>query len=63
MKVTTEIRHIHIRAGALDLEYQGCVEQVASVAAELAANTDLTVTVDDNTDPALPALPCARLWQ
>ncbi|AYF76311.1 hypothetical protein D7D52_23565 [Nocardia yunnanensis] len=63
MTGTRTIRHIHIEADPLRLDFQGTEEQVNSVAAELAGNAGLTVTVDDDVAPDLPILPCARLWR
>ncbi|WP_216896121.1 hypothetical protein [Nocardia alni] len=55
-------RHIHIEARALTLDYQASAEQAQNVADELAA-LELIVTVDDDVDASLPALPCGELWK
>ncbi|WP_024804435.1 hypothetical protein [Nocardia sp. BMG51109] len=56
------IRHIHIETGVFTMDYQACAEQIADIVAELGANTDFVVTVDDDVRPDLPPLPCAALW-
>lgn len=56
-------QHIHIESAVLSLDFQGTIEQVVSVAAELGYNADLLIIVDDEVAANLPALPCARLWE
>ncbi|WP_280367496.1 hypothetical protein [Nocardia wallacei] len=58
------MRHIHIEAGTLTLDYQATAEQVWSVAALLAQSSpELVVTVDDDVRVDLPTLPCSGLWE
>ncbi|WP_280261330.1 hypothetical protein [Nocardia abscessus] len=63
MVIPHNLRHIHIESGALVLDYQACAEQAASVAEVLASShPEFIVTIDDNVDVGLPALPCGDLW-
>ncbi|MEU0501918.1 hypothetical protein [Nocardia sp. NPDC005998] len=51
-----------MESGPLTLDFQGNGEQIDHIAAELAANPEVTVTVDDNLDPTFSSLPCSELW-
>lgn len=56
------LRHLHVESGPLALDFCGLAEQVDQVAAALAIDGRLIVTVDDLVSADLPELPCARLW-
>ncbi|WP_174187636.1 hypothetical protein [Nocardia barduliensis] len=63
MAIPRNVRHIHIESGALVLDYQACAEQAESVAEVLAStHPEFVVTIDDDVDVGLPALPCGGLW-
>ncbi len=63
MVLPRNVRHIHIESGALVLDYQACAEQAESVAEVLASShPEFIVTIDDDVDVGLPALPCGDLW-
>lgn len=62
MRPPRRILHLHMESGPLTLDFQGNGEQIDHIAAELAANPEVTVTVDDNLDPTFSSLPCSELW-
>lgn len=56
------LRHIRIRSGALQLDYNAPAEQAANIAAEL-GRMAFEVVVDDSVDDVYPLLPCSALWE
>ena len=62
MRPPHRVRHLHLEFGPLKLDYLGSAEQIDHVAAHLASNPEVTVTVDHNLDPAFTPLPCSELW-
>ncbi|MRH89508.1 hypothetical protein GFY24_19000 [Nocardia sp. SYP-A9097] len=62
MNASRPVRHLHVESGPLTLDFRGPADQIDQVATELASNSGVTVTVDDQVTVDLPELPCARLW-